>query len=99
MKLYIFPFPVRGKEPARQWCYISFSGNVGRRRRTVTHSTVIAHQLRSTVSLTKDLCDPDYDQQQSRNELAELCQLEWEWEREEMGIANGHGKGMGIKLG
>jgi len=26
-ELHIFPFPVRGREPARQWCYISFSGN------------------------------------------------------------------------
>jgi len=46
----------------------------------------------------KDLCDPEDDQQQSRNELA-ICQPEWEWEREEMGITNGNGKGMGIKLG
>ena len=45
-----------------------------------------------------DLCDPEDDQEQSRNELALAeCQPEWEWEREEMGIANGNGKGMGIK--
>ena len=40
----------------------------------------------------KDPCDPEDDQQQSRNELAETCQPEWEWEREEMGITYGNGK-------
>ena len=28
-KLHIFPFAVREREPACQWCYISFSGNFG----------------------------------------------------------------------
>jgi len=45
----------------------------------------------------KDICDPEDDQQQSRNELTE-CQPEWEWEREEIGITNGNWKEMGIKL-
>ena len=68
-------------------------------RRTVTHSTVIAHPAKKhCVFDFKDLCDPEDDQQQSCNELTE-CQPEWEWEREEMGITNGNGKGMGIKLG
>jgi len=55
-------------------------------RRTVAHSTVVAHQLRSVVSLTlRDLCDPEDDQQQSRSELEEYVNLngngtgvEWE---------------------
>ena len=33
-KLHIFPFPVRGREPARQWC-CSFSGNFGGQWRTL----------------------------------------------------------------
>ena len=29
-----------------------------------------------------DLCSPDDDRQQSRNERDRICQPEWEWERE-----------------
>ena len=47
-------------------------------RRTVTHSTVIAHQLRHQkhrVFDFNDLCDSEDDQQQSRNEMAEYVNL------------------------
>ena len=74
-------------------------------RRTVTHSTVIAHQLRSAVS--SYLCGPEDDQQQGRNELALYVNLngngrggngnnQWEWEGDgkKMNLRSGTGMGM-----
>jgi len=53
-ELHMFPFPVRGRESTRQCCYISFSGNFGGQ----WHATVIAHQLRSAMSLTLRISAP-----------------------------------------
>ena len=94
LKLHIFPFLVRGREPARQWCYVSFSG-----WRTVTHSTVIAHQLRSAVSSTVMISSAQKTINSKAVKNWQNMLPEWEWEREGMGITNGNGKGMGIKLG
>jgi len=83
LKLHIFPFLVRGREPARQWCYISFPGN----------STVIAHQLRSAVSSTlRNSATHKTINSKAAMNTDRICQSEWEWEREEMGITNGNGK-------
>jgi len=70
-----FPFAVQGREAARQWCYIIFSGNF----REQCHSPPAKKRR---VFDFNDLCDPEDDQQQSCNELAEYVHL------------NGNGSGM-----
>jgi len=67
---------------------------------TVTHSTVIAHQLRSAAFLTLMISAAQAAmnwQNMSICQYVAVPELQWEWEG--MGITNGNGKGMGIKLG
>ena len=68
-------------------------------RRTVTHSTVIAHQLGSAVSLTLRTSA-------TQKTIKIKAVMNWQnmttrmgMEAGRMGIINGNGKGMGIKLG
>ena len=65
--------------------------------------TVIAHCHKAPAKKRrvfdfKDLCDPEDDQQQNRNELVEYAN-EWEWEREDMRITSGNGIKTRLNLG
>ena len=88
-------FPISSQKRKRSSPSVVLHQLLRELRRIGTHSTVIAHQLRSAMSLTLRIS--------AINSMAamnwRICQPTWEWEREEMGIANGNRKGMGIKLG
>ena len=100
-RLHIFPFPVTGREPACQWCYINFSG---------THSTVIAHQLRSALSLTLSISATqttinskaamNWQNMSTRMGMGAVGngnnQWEWEGNGNETRLNLGSGTGMGM---
>jgi len=88
--IFSIPFPVRGRElAARVSGAISASPGTSADSDTLDCHSPPAKKRR--VFDFNDLCDPEDDQQQSRNELAVST-----W----MGMrVEGNGKGMEIKLG
>ena len=74
-KLHIFPFPVRGREPAHRNGNESLvSDATSASPGTSAYSDALdCHSppaKKHRVFDFKDLCDPEDDQQQNRNELA-----------------------------